>query len=200
MADLNISFSEIAILGGTFNPVHNGHIQIALYVLSKLSPDAVFLIPSGNPPHKEGKCCVSFIHRFNMVKLAADQHRNLIVSDIDNVPGEKSYTKNLIKSLWNRFPKTQLTYIIGEDNIPLLKTWYDYRWILDNVSIVAVKRALSGTYENVTYREKIRILDMCPVDISSEDIRERVAAGKDISPFVPERVKDYIIHHNLYRS
>ncbi len=192
--------TEIGILGGTFNPIHNGHLIIAKKALEQLNLAKVYFVPSYNPPHKSDKHMVSYEHRIKMTALALQGKSRFDYSLLDYTPGKKSYTKNLIIKFQEKFPLDELVFIIGADNIPQLKTWRNYRWILDNVKIVAIQRNYSDTYNPVEYEERIRKIVIDPVDISSEEIRRKIREGESIKGLVPKDVAGYIKKYKLYEN
>lgn len=191
---------KIGILGGTFNPVHNGHLAVAETVHSSLDLDKVLLVPSSNPPHKEDEHLLPYEERMHLLELAIVSHPFMEISSLDYTPNEKSYTKNLIKRLREEYPGATFYFIIGADNISQITGWYDHRWLLDNITFVAVTR--EGYDENslpvLDYLERIIFVYMEPVNISSSMLRDMLKTGKDISPFIPTPVRDYIIKHHLY--
>jgi nicotinate-nucleotide adenylyltransferase len=193
---------KLGILGGTFNPVHNGHLAIAKAVYKSLELDRVYLVPAFNPPHKGDEKIIDYEERFKLLELATESYPYLKVSRLDHTPGSVSYTKHLIERLKEKYPAASFYFIIGADNIPQISRWYDYKWLLDNVTFVAVPR---GDFEivdywNLDYIEKIQSVDMESVDISSRMIRQKLARGEDISGLVPPVVAEYIHKHNLYEQ
>ena len=190
---------RIGILGGTFNPVHNGHLSVALNLVIKLSLDLFYLVPSSNPPHKV-KDILPFEIRKNMLELAIESHPYLRISDLDHTHDKKSYTKHLIERFRKDFTQDELFFIIGADNIPQLSNWYDYRWLLDNINIVAVNRPGQdlSNYSHLEYFKKLTIVETSPVDVSSADIRKKLANNDAISGLVPPAVEEFIKKNHLY--
>ncbi len=193
---------KTAILGGTFNPVHNGHLAIASTVYSRLAPDKILLVPAYDPPHKEETNLIPYEDRLQLVKLAVEPYSYLEASDLDYTPGRKSYSRHLVERLRTKYPGSGFFFIIGADNVPELSTWYDYRWLLDNVQFVAVTRPdfEIEKYRYLDYFEKITFIDMEPVAISSRKIRRMLGNNEDIAGLVPLQVKNYIEKHQLYRD
>jgi len=189
---------NIGIVGGTFNPVHNGHIAIALYSLERIPLDYIYLVPSSNPPHKNYSSLASFSHRVEMIKLAINNYPRLLCSELDYTGNDKSYSKYLIQRFKQQLPEAVLYFIIGTDNIPMLHTWFDYEWILNNVKIVAVNRKTAGKYRNLPWSDMISFLDMPPVDISSSELRKMIARGGSINASIPPAVSEYIFNKKLY--
>ena len=193
---------RLGILGGTFNPVHNGHLAIADTAYYNLHLDRVLLVPAYDPPHKAEEMIIPFEERIKMVGLAVEEFEYMEVSDLDHTPGEKSYTKHLIQRMSEHFPDTEFYFIIGEDNIPEIASWFDYEWLLQNVKFVAVtrKKISLDDYRLVPYLEKIIFLEMEPVDISSSLLRDKIARDEDITGFLPDNVRDYIRLKGFYRG
>lgn len=193
---------KYGILGGTFNPVHNGHLAVAETVYKKLRLDKVILAPAYHPPHKGNEEIIPFQQRWDMLKLATAPYQFIQLSDLDFTPGEKSYTKQLIEKLRKRHLEATFYFIIGADNIPQLPTWHKYRWLLENVNFVAVPRNdyHIDDFSHLDYIDKIIFLDMIPVNISSRVIRKKLAAGEDISDLTPAPVEEYIKSKGLYRK
>ncbi len=191
---------NIGVLGGTFDPIHYGHLAVAVESAKQVPLDRVYFAPSSNPPHKLPDQITAFFHRMIMVELAVDNYPHFYPSKLDYTSNKKSFTKHLIKKNQQQFPNDNVFLIIGADNITQLTTWYDYRWLLENVNIVAVNRKTNTDLTKVDYLERIRIINIEPVEISSSLIRERVFTGNDISDLVPLEVSEYIKTHGLYQS
>ena len=189
---------DIGIFGGTFNPIHNGHLAAANAAVDKIPLDRVYMVPSSKPPHKTEKKLIPFSHRYKMVEMAVAGYPHLYTSDLDSTK-DNSYTKNLIQRFRQNFPDDQLFLIIGADNIPELTTWYDYKWILNNINIVAINRKVDVDRKKEEYIDKIAYVTIPPVEISSSLVRERIIAGEDVSDLVPPEVCRYIENHELHR-
>lgn len=192
--------NKTGIFGGTFNPVHKGHIEVAGLALDRIGLNKIYFVPSYNPPHKNKHHIVSYDHRLKMLSLALQNDSRFDFSLLDYTPGEKSYTKNLIIRFREKYPQDSLFLIIGTDNIPQLKTWHDYKWILDNIKIIAIQRNYEDTGDPVDYHDRIQKIVIDPVDISSKGIRQRIKEGKSIAGLVPDPVIEYIKKYNLYEN
>lgn len=201
---------NIAIFGGAFNPVHNGHI----YLVSELSRinntvdpfDKIILIPTANPPHKSNAGLISGEHRINMLNLAFADYDNVEISTIEFESKEKSYTYHTLKKLKEQYPNDDLTLLIGSDQLFNFNKWYKYDEILTLADVQAITReecqrqAVADFLDENKDNElsKISVLVAKPVVVSSTEIRDRVMAGESISDLVPASVEQYIKDNNLY--
>ena len=187
---------RIGVLGGTFNPIHIGHLMIAQIVLEKFGLDKVIFVPAYLPPHKSGRNLIAAEHRLRMVRLAVRGNRHLEVSSFEIAKGGKSYSVDTVRYFSRRYPGTKLFFIIGSDHIVKLHTWRDIQEVVKMVSFVAVYRPGFKTI-----RSQIRVKSMIipSVHTSSSDIRRRLVAGKTVKHLIPENVLRYIRKHKLYR-
>lgn len=187
---------RIGILGGTFNPIHIGHLMIAQMVLEKFDLDKVIFVPSYLPPHKSGRNLISADHRLRMVRLAARGNRHFEVSSFEIAKRGKSYSVDTVRHFRRRYPIAKLFFIIGSDHIAKLHAWKNIREVIKMVSFIAVYRPGFKTI-----RSKIRVKPMIipGVHTSSSDIRRRLVAAKTVKHLIPENVLRYIRKHKLYR-
>lgn len=189
---------RIGILGGTFNPVHLGHLMIAQMVLEKFDLDKVVFIPSSLPPHKNGRDVIPADYRMAMVQWAVKDNALFEVSDYEVKKGGKSYSIDTVTYLRGCYPPgTKFFFIIGNDHLTKLHTWRRIEEIVKIVSFVAVYRP---GVEAVRSRIKTKSIVIPGVAASSSDIRRRIAAGKTVRYLVPDRVLGYIEKHKLYHS
>lgn len=185
---------KIAILGGSFNPIHNGHIEIARRVREKLKPGKFFFVPSANNPLKQN--LLPFEKRYKLIEKALAKYPFFYVSDLDNTGKNFSYTDELIKKFQKKYPNDELYFIIGEDNVSQLTLWHNYRWLLDNINFVVITRTINKKYENLDYIDKLTFINMPPIDISSTEIRHKVKTGKSIKELVPDEIlSDVILYY-----
>jgi len=183
---------RIGLLGGSFNPVHNGHLAIASEVLARLELDRIWFVPAGDPPHKSSEELLPFSLRCRFIKDAIENFPHFELIENDYRPGKKSYTFNLIKSLQSEFPEMEFTFIIGDDIVPQLKTWYRFRELLELITFVVVSRKnRDNSWVNLDYIEKLIFLKTDIIEISSSEIRRRIKNGCNISGMVPQNVWDY---------
>ncbi len=190
--------SKIGILGGTFDPVHNGHLITAQYVLEKRNLDKIIFIPCYISPHKTELISSSAEHRLNMVKLAIDNIPYFDYSDYELKAEGVSYSYNTLLYLSEKYESLEL--IIGYDNLLVFDKWYQPDEIIRLASLVVMKRKTDIEEKRNRFFEKAVLLDTPTIEISSTDIRERVKNNLPIDFLVPESVKKYINETNLYRQ
>lgn len=197
---------NIAIMGGTFNPIHNGHLVAAEAVRQELNIDKVIFIPTGNPPHKKSNPVYNE-HRYLMTVLATVTNPQFEISRIELDRKGKSYAVDTIKEILDLYDKDcKLYYITGADAIAQILTWKNPEELLTSCTFVAVTRpgynrsSLETTIHNLedNYKSNIITLEIPALSISSTDIRNRVLSGKTIKYLVPESVEQYILKCGLY--
>lgn len=199
---------RIGISGGTFDPIHYGHLVTAEEIREAEGLDSIIFIPTGMPPHKDNKRVTSTYHRFNMVKAAVESNPFFQVSGMEiNRPGY-TYTIDTLRQLRARYqPETKLFFIIGADVVHELTTWKEYRKVFSMCEFIAAVRpgypreSLDEEIEKlrVNYSAMIHTVETTLLGVSSTKIRERVSKGKSIKYLVPEKVEEYIIDNRLYR-
>lgn len=199
---------RLGILGGTFNPPHNGHIYIAKQAMCGAKLDKVVFLPCGNPPHKAVEGEVAPEIRLEMTQLAIEDEPQFELCDMEIKSTEKSYTANTLKRLKGIYPGFKLCFIVGGDSLNDLEKWYHPEVILSLAEIVAVSRKgfeLSAAKEKADfYRKKynaeITLVDVEPMDISSSEIRDMIRKGKSAASFISEKVLDYIKINGIYKE
>jgi len=199
----------IMLYGGTFDPIHLGHLIIARNVREQLGLKEVVFIPSATPPHKTTTPITDFNHRSQMVKLAIQDEQGFGFDDCEIKRSGPSYTLETIAYFRKKLGKdAQIFWIIGADTLPELSTWYRAGELVESCDIITVSRpgwdnhdlkSLQDTFtpEQITKLQR-GILPTPRIDISSTDIRNRVAAGLSILYLVPEPVREYIHDQQLY--
>ncbi len=196
---------KIGLFGGTFDPLHNGHIKVAQEAKNRLQLDRIIFIPSGDPPHKTDRKITDKEHRLNMVKEAVEPI-GASVSDWELRRPEKSYSVETVRHFQAEFPEDEIYFIIGADSFRDLPSWWHYRELLSLCTFVVVTRpdiseeSLLSRYAGDETPPRVFFLDGILMDISSTEIRQKAEEGKDISRLVPESVNRYIVSHQLYRS
>lgn len=192
------------ILGGSFDPIHNGHILLAQEVRDRLQLEKVIFIPAYVAPHKIGQSFASAADRFAMTALAVEGINDFSVSDMELRRGSVSYTVDTMLELRKMYPRQEFYFIIGADSVPQLKTWNRIEELFSLVKFAAVYRP---GYEDVLDRaredfgrqaERIVMVHTTEYDVSSTAIRQKVQAGQSISDMVPAAVAEYIEKNGLY--
>lgn len=211
---------RIGLLGGTFDPIHNGHLGLAAYVLNDLKLDSVLFIPAARPPHKGHAGVTSFAHRLAMVKIAIRDNPRFFVSDMEARRSGLSYSVDTLKELRIRLdPTVLLFFIIGMDAFVELETWKNCQQLLDYADLAVVARPdyplglieqgidRLGRYSFDAGRARwaapdrlgrIYPVNMSPVAISSTDVREKAQSGASLAGLVPAEVSTYLKEHHLF--
>lgn len=187
---------RVGILGGSFNPVHYGHLAMADQVRSELSLDECYLMPSYQPPHVDKKTTSPADIRLDMLALAVSDNPHLQIETCEIERGGVSYTYDTMADLVAKYPDTEYFFIIGGDMVDYLPKWYRLEELLDLVTIVAIKRP--GYGESSPY--PVTWVDVPLNAMSSSIIRNYIAAEKSVNYFLPESVLNYIQTKELYRD
>jgi nicotinate-nucleotide adenylyltransferase len=187
---------KIGILGGTFNPIHYGHLILGEQVLGQLKLDRVIFIPTYMPPHKSNKDLIAATHRLKMIELAANGNPHFAVSDIEIKRKGKSYTVDTLREIKRQNPSADLFFICGSDLVNEIPTWKNVDVIHSLAKFVLAKRP--GFGKRLSGRSFLKI-HVAQVDISSSLIRGLVRQGRSIRYLTPGRVVAYIEKHRLYR-
>lgn len=198
---------RIGILGGTFNPVHLGHLIIAQDAMEQVGLDRVKFIPSATPPHKKSDNVVAVAHRLRMINLAIRGRKEFEVDDLEIRRGGTSYSVDTLTVLKRRHPRTPFYFIIGADSLRELHLWREVGELVKLCTFVTVPRpgfdakpVVDPRLDAATRRRlRQRVLRGHACDIASRDIRARVAGGLPIHYLVPDAVRVYIQQHRLYR-
>lgn len=192
---------KIGILGGTFDPVHWGHLLLAETVREELSLDKIVFMPAFVPPHKQSRSITEGRHRVEMIRLAIAGHSDFEVSEWEIRQKDVCYTRDTLKMLKrDLYQKDDLFFILGEDNFRELNTWKEPETLFEYATVVVMRRSDSMAHTPVPEAFHRAVFVQTPLlDISSSEIRERVAAGKSIRFRVDKAVENYIEMHQLYR-
>lgn len=192
---------KIAVMGGTFNPIHFAHLISAEQVRESLGYESILFVPAGQPPHKLQPNLVSAKHRFQMVLLATEDNPFFEVSGIELEQSGPSYTIHTIESLRFKYGETaELAWIIGADSLIEYKIWKDFDEVLEKCKLVVTTRP-NYNLEQVPMeiRKRVDIIQITGIDISATEIRHRIQNRMTIRYLVPEPVAAYITKHKLYR-
>ena len=201
---------RLAIMGGTFDPIHIGHLRMAYAVQQQLDFDKVVFLPSYIPPHKQTRSdFASWEDRLAMVQLAVQNYADFVVSSLEFDRGGISYTYDTVNFLQELWPDAEIYLIIGEDSLTQLFTWYRVQDLLRLVHFVAAERPGYEGEEGVARltkaygswaAEKIIHAEVPETAISSTEIRKRLREGKPVRGMVPMAVELYIYERGLYRT
>lgn len=197
---------EIGLMGGSFNPIHCGHVALARAALESSRVERVLFLPTGNPPHKKEGLADKF-DRLRMVELAVEHEAGMAVCREEIDRDGVIYTVDTLAALKRKMPDCTLTYLIGADTLRALGTWRRVETVIERCKFLVMMR------EGETREEVIRLaglwtqrgaqidfLDARKMDISSTQIREQIQKGLPFERLVPQAVADYIHEHGLYRA
>jgi nicotinate-nucleotide adenylyltransferase len=187
---------KIGILGGTFNPVHVGHLILAEEAREKLGLDKVIFVPAYLPPHKNGSEIAPAQARFEMVKEAIKGNEFLSASDVEIKRSGRSFTIDTITELKKEYPQDELYFIIGSDLLTYLDDWKDLGQIIKMVKFIAATRPGYPLEKIPSY---IQTLAIRAIDVSGFEVRSCVRQNKSFRYLVPEAVFNYINKKGLYR-
>lgn len=201
--------AEIGIMGGTFDPVHNGHLMLGRQAYREYGLDEVWFMPSGIPPHKKDHVVTAVKDRLAMVRLAIEGYPYFICSDFEIRRKGNTYTAETLKLLRREYPQHKFYFIIGADSLYQLESWYHPREVMEQAILLVAGREYEQAHcpieEQIArfqdrYGADIRLLHCEEVDISSGELREMAAKGKKLYQYVPKCVESYIEEHRLYQK
>lgn len=197
---------RIGIYGGSFNPVHNGHIHLALTAVSELGLDRLFLVPSKKSPHRSSDEYVSEEDRLEMLRLACRVSDKLEVCDYELRSERVSYTIFTVEEFRRRFPDAELFLLVGSDMLMIFETWKRFEDILRECTLAVVSRCEGDMPELEKKARELRgfgnivICRAEPVVVSSSDIRKKIAKKQKYSCYLDENVVQYIRMKKLYKQ
>ena len=217
-----MSERRIGAYGGTFDPVHNGHVEVARAIAQEFELDRLLLIPAHRPPHKDASSITDAYHRYAMAVLATLDEPRVSVSTIELEAPDKPYSFETVERLKQAYgSQTELFFVLGADSFEEINTWREPERLLDGANVVAVTRPgyevrvshLPGPMQAsiVDLRGgtalkhehlngfRVYVTDCVNNDVSSTEIRRRVGAGESIEEFVPAGVASYVEKYGLYR-
>ena len=212
---------RIAVFGGSFDPIHLGHLVPTIHALETFHFDAVHLVPSGQPPHKPGLPLAPVIHRYAMVALATLPYERLYASDLEVFASGPSFTIDTVARFHARYPAAAVYFLLGSDSFSQIGTWSRWQELVDLAHLVVLHRAhiwgdelerrlpkplhsrlcTVTPFESVADpdRPTVYLLNHDPFPISATSIRERQRRGLPIRELVPHEVSSYIDKYGLYR-
>ncbi|MCR5793283.1 MAG: nicotinate-nucleotide adenylyltransferase [Lachnospiraceae bacterium] len=203
---------KVGIFGGTFDPIHEGHIKLAMKAKEQYLLDKVFFMPTPTPPHKDTKRITSYEERCRMIRLAMEGMEGLYLSEFENQRTGTSYTADTLTAIKKMHPEYELYFILGADSLDYLEEWYRPEVIFSCASIICAPRYPFSKEEDIKkadylrdkYHARIYFIEMESVNVSSNELREKLSYGdadnRLVKEMLSEKVKDYIFKHKLYRS
>ena len=200
---------RIGLLGGTFDPIHFGHLLLAVHSYEKLRLDRVIFIPARLPPHK-AQPAVEAVHRLEMVRLAVAEDQRFLVCDCELGRAEPSYTIETVGQMRTSLgPQTHLFWLIGSDMVADLPSWQNIAELVELIEIIVVSRAGFAGPDYLALKSALTVeqierlrgqrIDIPLIDISSTQIRKRIGAEQSVRYLLPRVVEEYIARHKLYR-
>ena len=192
---------QVGLFGGSFNPVHMGHLIMAEHARTQLNLDQVLMAPAANPPHKAGRRMVSVTDRLEMVRLAIAGNDALVASDLDATHSKPSFTWSLLERLRDADPAADLWFIMGGDSLADFHSWARPDRILELARLAVVERSgfTVSVVDGDRLLERVDHVEAPLCAISSTDIRDRIRAQTSVRYLIPEAVRAYIERERLYR-
>ena len=201
---------KIGIMGGTFDPIHNGHLMLGKAAYEKFGLDQIWFMPNGNPPHKKQASIGSDIEtRIRMVELAIAPHPEFVLELYESDPSKVSCSYQTLEHFQTQYPEDELYFIVGADSLFAIETWVKPGRIFPTCTFLAAYRDEIDTAEEMQtqiaylkkkYHARIEILATPLMDVSSHELRQRIQEQESIRSYVPSDVADYIEEHCLYQN
>ena len=201
---------RIGVFGGTFDPVHLGHLILAEQCRDNAKLDQVLFVPALLPPHKQRQSLTSFAQRVEMLLLAISGHAPFRVDELEKERTGPSYTVDTVSQLQRQRPGDELCFIIGSDSLHDLPLWYQPRRILELATLLVVARADFPAFSAQELKESLKlgedfalryqVIEAPLITIASRDIRQRITEGRSVRYMVPRAVEVYIQQKGLYRN
>lgn len=191
---------NVCVYSGSFNPIHNGHIALAEYLVDRQIVDEVWVIITPQNPLKPSNTLINDNLRLQMARLALEGRKGIVVSDVEIHLPKPSYTIDTLRFLQSQYPLYGFCLLIGQDNVAIFDKWKSYRQILYDFRVLVYPRSGATTTEHLKYPEMQLLTDAPTVDISSTDIRSRVKSGLPITGLLPDSVAEFIAEHRLYKN
>ncbi|MEJ7838673.1 MAG: nicotinate-nucleotide adenylyltransferase [Thermomicrobiales bacterium] len=200
-----MTHENIGLMGGTFDPIHIGHLVIAQRAMEQLDLNAVIFLPAGLPPHKQDEEHTSAIHRVAMTRLAIESVPNFRISERDVREDRASYTVDLLRDVKADNPDANLTFIIGADSLRDFARWREPEAIVRIARLAVAARPEVSVPEDIYQqvrglREAIDWIESPLLDIAATELRDRISRGATVQHLVPASVLAYIQQRKLYRS
>ena len=194
--------ARIGIMGGTFDPIHHGHLVAASEVADRFQLDEVVFVPTGNPWQKAGRTITAAEDRYLMTVIATASNPRFSVSRVDIDRGGPTYTMDTLRDLREQFPNAQLYFITGADALSSIMSWRDWEHMFELAEFVGVTRPgyeLSEEMFPEEIQRRVHLIEIPAMAISSTDCRERSGQGRPVWYLVPDGVVQYIGKNQLYQ-
>jgi len=198
--------ARIGLFGGTFDPIHSGHVAVAEAVLHRFRLDCIYFIPSGRPPHKPQHRPTPYLHRYAMVALVCARNArfvpSLLEAGADLTGRQRYYSIQTVRRLRRQFPRARLYFIVGADQFLELPTWKNYRALLKLCEFIVASRSGYDVKRaaKVVPGARVHLLTAVHADVSGTAIRRQVRRGESLRGWVPTAVEQYIRTHGLYKQ
>ena len=194
---------KIGLFGGTFDPIHLGHLIVMENVLNIMNLDKIIILPSSNPPHKQDKDKTDVKLRVDMVKKAIKNNNRIILSTFEANSNEVIYSYQTINYFKEKYPTDEFYYVMGEDSFMNIESWKNYKDLLKENLIVFARSSIDSQSSLVkkikeTNKENIHLINNLNINISSTLIRNLLRNGKSIRYLVTDDVYDFIMENRLY--
>jgi nicotinate-nucleotide adenylyltransferase len=189
---------RIGLFGGSFDPVHVGHLELACAAKSEYQLDKIFFIPAKHPPHKLGKVLLPPAQRLKLLSLALKPYKNFIISRYELNRKDVTFSYQTADYFRSRFPSAEIYFIIGGDSLAELKTWKNAARLAATVKLLAGKRAGVKVPKRIPFKNSVFFLKKALPKVSSTTIRELAAAHKPISGLVSKSVEAAILKTRIY--
>lgn len=192
---------RVGYYGGTFNPIHHGHLISALYVLEAMALDQLVFLPAKQAPHKEGEKSLEVSLRNEMIELAIEEVDGFAISYEDQ-KGLSSYSYDILNRLCRK--EHEIFFLMGRDSLETITSWYRYKDLLSDFEIIVVDRLteekgrLEDLIASFSWAKGIHLVEIPLIEISSTEVRLRRARKAPIDFLVPSKVKDFIVKRALY--
>ncbi|MGH9574557.1 MAG: nicotinate-nucleotide adenylyltransferase [Candidatus Acidiferrales bacterium] len=213
---------SIGMFGGTFDPIHAGHMAVAEAALRRFHLDTIYFITSSRPPHKAKRDLAPFLHRYTMVALACADHAHYLASVAEaplEGPGHVFYTIDTVRRFRREHPEDHLYFIVGADQFLEIPTWKSYETLLDACDFIIASRPgfrldalrlvippeklgrthTAESHQIALRKSAVHLLPTVASHVSSTEVRERIERSQGIRGLVPARVEEYILRQALYR-
>jgi len=191
---------RVGVLGGTFDPVHNGHLTIALAFINSGYIDELWIMPAPDPPHKKNQKVTPYKIRKELLTIAFHDIPNIHISDFENNLEKPSYTLRTIRALKKRYPQLHFILCLGSDSIVQLDTWYHYEELINETEFLIAHRPGYNTGDLPKFfHNKCSFVEHEPIDISSSGLKYKLRKGEPVAGLLPVNVLKRIRELDLYQ-